>query len=113
MASDGAFVERAGARTEVPGRGPLRRLVVALCVARVERPGAGLDVAELFAAGWPGERASARSARNRVHVAVSTLRKLGLAGDLESHGGKYRISPAVAVEMVVPEVEDPRAARAQ
>lgn len=113
VASDGAFVERAGARTEVPGRGPLRRLVVALCAARVERPGAGLDVAELFAAGWPGERASARSARNRVHVAVSTLRKLGLAGDLESHGGKYRISPAVAVEMVVPEVEDPRAARAQ
>lgn len=112
VASDGAFVERAGARTEVPGRGPLRRLVVALCAARVERPGAGLDVAELFAAGWPGERASARSARNRVHVAVSTLRKLGLAGDLESHSGKYRISPAVSVELTQSEIDpDVHAAR--
>ncbi|MCZ7679248.1 MAG: hypothetical protein M5U28_11030 [Sandaracinaceae bacterium] len=112
VASDGAFVERSGARTEVPGRGPLRRLVVALCAARVERPGAGLDVAELFAAGWPGERASACSARNRVHVAVSTLRKLSLAGDPESHSGKYRISPAVSVELTQSEIDpDVHAAR--
>jgi hypothetical protein len=48
---------RATARASVPGRGPLRRLVSTLTRARLERPGAGLDIAALFAAGWPGERA--------------------------------------------------------
>jgi hypothetical protein len=101
VASDGSFIERSsGERVVVPSGGPLTRILVALADARLARPGAGLDVAAIFSAGWPHERASARSARNRVHVAVSTLRKLGLASDLESHGGKYRISPSVDIEVV-------------
>ncbi|MBZ0119362.1 MAG: hypothetical protein K8H88_20390, partial [Sandaracinaceae bacterium] len=104
VASDGASFERRGSGPSyVPGRGPLRKLVCALARARLDKPGTGLSVTELFAEGWPGERASLRSARNRVHVAVATLRKLGLGGDLESHGGTYRISPSVVIEWVEPD----------
>lgn len=101
VARDGSSLERAGASPiHVPGRGPLRRLVLALATARLERPGASLSVAELLAAGWPGERVLARAGRNRVHVAVSTLRKMGLGSDLESNAGTYRINPSVVVELV-------------
>jgi hypothetical protein len=107
FASDGSFVDRGdGARARVSGRGPLRRVALALATARVERPGDWLDLEEIFATGWPGARISQRSVRNRVHVALSTLRKLAFSNDLESHGRSYRISPAVAVEFVDPDVAD-------
>ena len=105
VADDGSFVESNGARALIPGRGPLRRLVRELARARIERPGSGMTVAELFEAGWPGERAAQRSARNRVHVAVSTLRKLAFASELESHAGAYRISPSVTVELAPPDAD--------
>ncbi|MEM9069470.1 MAG: AAA family ATPase [Myxococcota bacterium] len=37
-----------------------------------------LDIDALFSFGWPGQRIGALSARNRVHVTLARLRKLGL-----------------------------------
>lgn len=101
VAVDGSRIERIGLPPlVVPGRGALRRIVLALVRARIERPGASLTLSDLASAGWPGERMLARAARNRVHVAVSTLRKLGLGHDVESSAGAYRINPAIVIAMV-------------
>ncbi len=56
------------------------RLVVALAEATLE--GRRLSLAELFAAGWPGERIREDAAVHRVHVALSSMRRRGLAGAL-------------------------------
>lgn len=73
------------------GRHPsLWRMLV--CLARAIHP---VTVDELFAAGWPGERIGRRAARNRVHVGLSTLRRLGLSGVLVSSDEGYRIAPHV------------------
>ncbi|MEO0602205.1 MAG: hypothetical protein AAF211_12260 [Myxococcota bacterium] len=53
-------------------------LVLALVRARLDRPGRGIGVDALMAAGWPGETVTERSASTRVRVALSALRKAGL-----------------------------------
>jgi hypothetical protein len=63
-----------------------------VCIARAIHP---VTVDALFAAGWPGERIGRRAARNRVHVGLSTLRRLGLSGVLVSSDDGYRIAPHV------------------
>jgi hypothetical protein len=54
----------------------------------------------LLAAGWPGERVSAEAGMQRVRVAVSTLRKLGLAAVIETVEGGYRLDPRATVEPI-------------
>lgn len=79
-------------------QGVLRRVLAALVEARIDAPGVPRDVAALFASAWPGERIGARSMRNRVHVALTALRKAGLADAIESHADGYRIASWVRVE---------------
>ncbi len=55
---------------------------------------------DLFAVGWPGERIEQRSARNRLKVAMSTLRKMGFGSTLVGDRGGYRLKPDVPVEVV-------------
>lgn len=78
------------------------RLLGALARARLDRPGAVVAADELFVACWPGERMALASARNRLYVAVSNLRRAGLGEVLESVDGGYRIGPGVRVEHVDP-----------
>ncbi|MEM9695941.1 MAG: tetratricopeptide repeat protein, partial [Myxococcota bacterium] len=80
-------------------RKPLKRIVYALTQNRLDKPGEGLDIDELFAAGWPGERLRRESLRNRVHVALSTLRKLGLRDHLVGVTGGYALRPDQIVEL--------------
>ena len=54
-----------------------------------------LSLHELFAIGWPGERATAESMQNRVYVAITRLRKLGLNGCIVSTEGGWQIAPEV------------------
>lgn len=44
---------------------------------------------------WPGEKLHPKSAKNRLHAAISMLRKAG--APVEYHSGKYRIDPATPV----------------
>ncbi len=75
VAPDGAwFRPPGGERVALGARPTLRRLLVALAEDR----GQGLDAGAMFAAGWPGDRATERAATNRVRVAVTTLRQAGL-----------------------------------
>ncbi|NJK88034.1 MAG: hypothetical protein HC923_00655, partial [Myxococcales bacterium] len=78
----------------------LRRLVVELAKQRIERPGRPIPGNELFAAGWPDQRITPASAKNRLKVAVSTLRKMGLGTSIIGDRSGYRIDPRVPVRFV-------------
>ncbi|MFO0548513.1 MAG: tetratricopeptide repeat protein [Polyangiaceae bacterium] len=100
------FVVRKGARAfrlphatsdvDLSKRVPLQRILLALAERRVSAPGETMDLYEIIAAGWPGERIAERAAHNRVHVALTTLRKLGLRDHLVSEAGGYLLRPVGA-----------------
>ena len=77
-------------------RPTLARLLEALVEARLERPGTPVDSETLVAAGWPGERVSPLSARNRLRVALTTLRNLGLRGVLVFRDAGHLLDTEVA-----------------
>ena len=81
-------------------RAPLKRLVLSLATARLAWPGRFLEPAELAEAAWPGEHMLPASRKNRLHVALSTLRNLGLRPVLESNARGYRIDPHVRTVLV-------------
>ena len=74
----------------------LRLLLQAMILRRAERPGEAMSVDEVFAHGWPGERVAV-GAQNRVYVALSTLRKLGLRGVIERSREGYLIRPGASL----------------
>ncbi len=93
-----AFRPPAGAAdVDLARRLPLRRILAALAKHRVDAPGDSLGLDELLAAGWPGERIRQTAGVNRVHVALTTLRKLGLRAVLISGAHGYLLDPAVAI----------------
>ena len=84
-----------------------RKILLALAEERLVRPGTGLAVADLFAAGWPHERIAPTSMRNRVHVSLSKLRAVGLRRLLLRGEGGYLLDPQVPV-LLVDRVAPPR-----
>lgn len=78
------------------------RLLALLADTRCQTPGRLLGVEQLFEAGWPGEQAQRKAMRQRVHTAIYTLRKAGLAEVLECIDAAYRISPTAQVQRVIP-----------
>ena len=78
-------------------RVPLWRIVEALIERAQSDPPRGLTVEAIFTAGWPGERVRATAATNRVKVALSTLRTLGLRALLLRGRDGYRIDPSVPI----------------
>lgn len=95
---DVAFFELEGVRVELARRRPLRLLLVRLLAAREEAAGRGLSTGELVAAGWPGERMLAAAGAHRLHVAIATLRKLGLGHRIARVDGGYLVLPHLAIE---------------
>lgn len=67
---------------------------------RAPRPSRGaLSWPALVAAGWPDERILPRAARNRIHVALSRLRRLGLGPWLVHVPDGWMLSPALDIEL--------------
>lgn len=87
-------------RVDLDRFGVARRVLGVLVAARLERPGAGVSTHELCAAVWPGDRASMASLANRLRVAISMLRRVGLARHLGPGHGGYRLSPDLVVVAV-------------
>ena len=56
-----------------------------------------MPVDDLVAAGWPDERILSAAAGNRIGVALTSLRKLGLRDILQREGDGYALDPAVPV----------------
>ena len=77
-------------------RPTLVRILHALVEARIARPGAALAWDELLAAGWPEEKVLPAAAQNRVRVALSTLRTLGLRTLLVTEDGGHRIDEHIS-----------------
>ena len=99
IAHDASFIDTdAGGRTRLGAA--LRRIVLLLLRLHAERSGRSASLEELLAAGWPAERMHPDSARNRLHVALSKLRKLGLGAVLERFDTGYRLSPDANVRDV-------------
>jgi len=95
---DSAF--RAGATwVDLSTRPLIRALLGALAQGRM-RGESGVDREHLAAAMWPDERLAAESRDQRLHTAISTLRRLGLDDAIEAHEGGYRIVPERVVVRV-------------
>lgn len=87
-----------GRRVSLTKHPSLWRMLV--CLSRAIHP---VTVEGLFAAGWPGERIVRHAARNRVHVGLSSLRRLGLASLLCCSDEGYLLAPHVLVCVRGPE----------
>ncbi len=97
----GAFFELPGAeRVDLEKREPLKRMVAALVLARIEEPGRALSPGELCGAAWPDEKIIESAAKNRVRVAIATLRNLGLRDLLVTRGSAYLLSPDQRVLLI-------------
>lgn len=92
-----AFRPPGGGWVDLSRRKNLARLLERLALERLEAPGRCLSADALIAAGWPEERIFPSAAANRLRVAVSTLRKLGLGDALQYVSGGYRLDPERAV----------------
>lgn len=102
-AGDGLLVARSGAFFRLGGepavvlgqRLPLARLLQVLGAARLEHPGLFVERERLMESAWPGEMLLPASRKNRLHVALSTLRTLGLRSVLQGNAHGYRLDPDV------------------
>jgi predicted ATPase len=96
VAADGHwFQPPRGPRVALGNRATLARILARLARERQGAPGRALSTFDLVEAGWPNERMAARSATGRVHVAVATLRRLGLAKVLMRREDGYLLDPTV------------------
>jgi predicted ATPase len=87
-----------GPIAELGHRKPMRRILLGLARAREDTPGEGMSTEAIFATGWPGERATPDSARNRVYVTIRRLRSSGLQDALVSDDSGYFLSPAMRIK---------------
>lgn len=93
IAADGSwFASPAGERVEV--RGAQARILAHLTSIH---PEGSATLPDVVAAGWPGERITDRAARNRTHVALSGLRKLGLRSLLVTARPGWQLDPSVSI----------------
>jgi tetratricopeptide (TPR) repeat protein len=94
------FTPPFGAPVDCTRRGALWQILLALAEAHGSSPGTAMAVDALRAIGWPDERMAAKSAVNRLHVALSTLRRLGLEHALVKEPGGYLLDPSLPVRIV-------------
>jgi tetratricopeptide (TPR) repeat protein len=91
------WFELAGKRVSCRRRPVTRRLVEWLTEQYLRGPGVPSPPEALIAAAWPGERMQPSSAKNRLYVALSELRKLGFRSLLAATEQGYFLDPAHVV----------------
>lgn len=97
---DGTWFQTAGGhRVNLERRAILRALMRVLVAQRLAAPGAPLARDALVAQLWPGERLIRDSAQNRLHVAIHTLRKLGMGGVLRRCDEGYFLDPGLEIRL--------------
>lgn len=96
--NDGRWFQVPGAEpVDLTRKRTLRPLLLMLTRARLEEPGKAIGVGPIFEGVWAGERIRESARKNRVYVAVATLRKAGLDPYLDTRGDGYLIRPDVEV----------------
>lgn len=94
----GKWFERLGGSTVDLSAQPLLMKVLAELVTLHQKdPEATRSIDDIFALGWPGERASAASVEDRVRAVVKRLRRAGLGDLIETKGGGFRLAPGAQV----------------
>jgi hypothetical protein len=88
-----------GASAELSTRPILQRLFRALVERRLAEPGATLTLDALREAVWPEQPMLRVAAANRLHVALASLRRMGLRKVLERKGNGYRLDPRIAIDI--------------
>lgn len=88
-----------GETHDLTRHGPVRRILWALAVARVERPGAALRTVDMIEAGWPGEKMQHEAGTLRVYTTIRRLRSLGLADALLTRDDGYLVDPSIHVTL--------------
>ncbi len=94
------FTLATGERVSLHRREVLRRVLGALVSARDEQPGRVINAEQLIAIAWAGERFIDGSGENRLHVALTNLRQIGLRPIIERVEDGYRLDPMVATRIV-------------
>jgi len=87
-------------RVSLQRRRALPHVLARLIDVRLSSPGVALSVSDLLEYGWPGERVQPEAGADRVYMALSTLRKLGLRSALLSRDDGYLIDPTLPVRRV-------------
>jgi predicted ATPase len=85
---------------EIGPRRAVRRLLIVLSEGQRDSPGRALSAEALIGSLWPDEKISADSARNRLRVALSALRKAGLREHVLTREGGYLLDPSLRVLIV-------------
>jgi hypothetical protein len=98
VAGDGSWLRVPSGATVRLGRArALARIVRELALERVRHPGRPVPAADLVRAGWPDERIVPSAAKNRLHVSITRLRKLGLEDAILRDADGYMFDPALLV----------------
>lgn len=87
-----------GPSVDLSRRALLRRLLGRLVDHLESGADSSVDSFGMFEAGWPGETATGESGLHRVHVAVATLRKMGLGPVLVTDTSGYRLAARLSRE---------------
>jgi hypothetical protein len=97
VSADGRRARWEGGEIDLSRRKALPGVLLALVAARLSGGGRFVTVADLFAAGWPQEKALTHAAAARVYMAVRALRAAGLREAIRSGPGGYRLDDALEV----------------
>ena len=89
----GALKPPGSAEIDLSARPQLLRIARALAEQRIASPGVALSQDALLALAWPGEKMTVDAAANRMKVALSTLRKLGLRALIQRTDAGYLLDP--------------------
>lgn len=93
------FTPPDGDQQNLGSRQVLRRLLLRFVEQHREAPHEGLTLDALREAGWPGERLIEESAANRVHVALTELRRRGLKRWIVRHESRYLLDPELRIDL--------------
>lgn len=91
------FTAPDGGTCDLTRRDVLRRLFLRLVEQHRAAPTEGLTLEALREAGWPSERMIESAATNRIHVALTELRRRGLRRCLIRDHDRYLLDPALRV----------------
>lgn len=98
VAGDASWLRVPSGTTVRLGRArALARIVRELALERVRHPGRPIAADDLVRAGWPDERIVPAAAKNRLHVSITRLRKLGLGDAILRDADGYLFDPALLV----------------
>lgn len=101
VGAGGAWIQLPGqARQEVLPKAAHARILASLAQAAEQGPNMVREAEDLIEAGWPGERIQYSAAKNRLAVALSGLRKLGLKELIQRHEQGWRLDPGAAVVLL-------------